>query len=275
MRIQSIAVAASVVLSTLAVSSTSAAEGPRGNKAKKPVAVAVAELPPLPAPEPPPAAPAAPAAPPAADKPADAPKAEVSQQAGPGFVLTVGSGVAYLGGNAAQSVAVSGAQVTFDIRLGGYLTNRFGILAGAQGGYGALFEGCSSVCSNAYSYQLPVVAQYALRDRRRGVYFEGGLAFLSTYGASTGKDEKSPETLELASSFDFKLGIGYRIAGQPEPSTRKDVATGMDIRLGLDVGEFKRLEYRSVGGDVAGDIAPSKADTHFALGLAVGYHFTP
>lgn len=269
---------AAVVLASVAVSSSASAEAPRRAKAKKPavaVAVAVEELPPLPAPEPPPPAPSAPAAAGAADKPADAPKTEVSQAAGPGFVVTVGSGLAYLGGSAAQSIPLAGAQMTFDLRVGGYLTNHFGILAGVQGGYGALFEGCSSVCSNAYSYQLPVVAQYALRDRRRGVYFEGGLAFLSTYGASTGKEEKTPEALELAANADFKLGVGYRIASQPEPRAQKDVMTGVDIRFGVDFGEFKRLEYRTVGANVAGDIAPTKTDTHYAFGLSVGYHFTP
>lgn len=205
---------------------------------------------------------------------AEAPKTIAPGSAGRGFVLTFGSGLSYLGGDLAKTAPIGAAQLTFDVRIGGYFTERFGVMAGVQGGYGAMFEGCSSTCSNAFSYQIPIVAQYSLRDRRRGVYFEGGLGLLSTYGGSSGKDASSPEALEVVSPVDLKLGIGYRFA-RIDPTSAKDTTTGVDMRLGMDVGQFDRVEYHSVDGSVDGDIRPEMKAMHFAFGLSVGYHFTP
>lgn len=202
-----------------------------------------------------------------------APRPASPEPAGRGFVMTVGTGASYLGGDFAKQLRIAGAQMNFNLRIGAYFTERFGVLAGVQGGYGSLTEGCSAKCSDGYSYQLPVLVQYSLRDRRRGVYFEGGVGLLSTYGGSS-KNAASPESLMVRSDADVKLGIGYR-AAPFDAKTGKDSASGLDIRFGVDVGRFDRVEYTSLDGSVDGDIAHDMRATHFVLGLGIGYHFTP
>ena len=188
--------------------------------------------------------------------------------AGRGFVLTLDSGAAFLGGQITKQAPIAGAQMTLDLRIGAYFTEHFGVLAGVQAGHGALFAGCAAKCTNAVSYQIPIVAQYSLTDRRRGLYFDAGLGLLSTYAASTPKEESSVETIEVRSIADAKLGVGYRFG-------RNDSATGMDLRFGADVGQFDKVDYRSRAGNVDGDIQPEMKALHYAFALTVGYHFTP
>ncbi|MBX3207321.1 MAG: hypothetical protein KF764_19900 [Labilithrix sp.] len=269
------------VLLTLTTSSVALAKGPAKTKkgkekAPEPVLVAAAE----PLPELPPAEPAAPApapvveAPPSKDKSAAAPASDEPPTAGTGFVLTIGSGAGFLGGEAVEGIDIASALVTFDVKLGGYLTPQFGIMAGLQGGYGALIEGCAGTCSNGYAYQIPVVAQYAFKDRSRGAYVEGGLALFTTYGGSTKSDSgDSPEALKVSAPVDFKVGAGYRFP--MGAASDKAATTALDLRFGADLGQFKKVEYSSVGGSVDGDIASAHQAMHFALGLSVGYHFAP
>lgn len=188
--------------------------------------------------------------------------------AGRGFVLTIGSGAAFLGGQITKQAPIAGAQMTVDVRIGAYFTEHLGVLAGVQGGQGALFAGCASKCTNAVSYQIPIVVQYSLTNRRRGLYFDAGLGLLSTYAGSTPKEESSVETIEVRSIADAKLGIGYRFG-------RNTSATGMDLRFGADVGQFDKVDYHSRAGNVDGDIQPEGKALHYAFALTVGYHFTP
>ena len=283
------AILASLVAVVLSTSSVALAEGgAKKKKAAKPkppatvlVAAAVEPLPSLPAPEAPAAA-AAPAAPvtstpeAAKDAPVAASTASERRSAGPGFVMTLGSGGSYVGGAIVKDLAFGAGLVTFDLKLGGYITPHVGILAGVQGGFGALFEGCSGTCSKAVHYQIPIVAQYAFQDRSQGAYLEGGIGIVSTYRASTDSEKnphQTPESLEASSPIDFKLGVGYRI---PISAVRDKVATGaFDLRLGADLGQFKKIEYRTVGVELAGDVVSERQAMHFALGFSAGYHFAP
>ena len=280
------AIVASLVAAVLSTSSFALAEaGTKKKKASKPkpksppavmVAAAVEPLPALPAPEPPAPAPAtaAPAAAPAKDAPAAAPASSVPPSAGPGFVMVIGSGASFMGGQIAKDLPIAAGLVSFDLKLGGYITPHFGLMAGVQAGYGALFDGCSGTCVNAVHYQLPIVAEYAFKDRRRGAYIEGGIGILSTYLASTGdSSDDPPETLEVSSPVDFKLGVGYRLPSAASPG--KTATSALDLRLGVDLGQFKKLEYGSIAGDVAGDIVSDRQAMHFAIGLSAGYYFAP
>jgi hypothetical protein len=266
-------VAVSLLATSSAVAQPSAKKRAPDAKKSEPVLVASAE----PLPQLPPAAPAAPASEPAAppvvkDQPATAAATE-PPSAGPGFVLTLSSGLGSLNGKIGEGLGVGAMFLTVDLKLGAYVTSHLGFLAGVQGGYGFMYEGCAGSCTNAFTYQLPIVAQYAFEDRRRGAYVEGGLALLTTYAASTdtkAHPDASPETLAMSAPIDLQLGVGYRIA--PRDSKRND---SLDLRFGMDVGQFKSVEYGSVAGEVAGDIASERQAMHFALGLTVGYHFVP
>ncbi len=283
---RTVTVSVAVVLSSLLTTSIALAEGPATAKTKKgkkaePVLVAAADpLPQLPPAEAP--APAAEAAPSivveapraSADKSATAPKKGDPPSAGPGFVLVLGSGLGFLGGKAAEGIDVSAGLVTFDLQLGAYVSQHVGIMAGVRGGYGALIDGCAGSCTKAFAYHLPVVVQYALKDRSRGAYFEGGLALFTTYGGSTDTASgDSPETLKVSAPIDLKLGAGYRIPMNATPE--KAATTAFDLRFGVDLGQFKSLEYGSVAGSVKGDVLSERQAMHFALGLSAGYHFSP
>ena len=123
-------------------------------------------------------------------------------------------------------------------------------------------------------YQLPVVAQYAFNDRSRGAYLEGGLALFTTYGGSTDTASgDSPETLKVSAPIDLKLGAGSRIP--MNATAEKAATTAFDLHFGLDLGQFKSIEYGSVIGSVKGDVVSEHQAMHFALGLSAGYHFSP
>ena len=87
------------------------------------------------------------------------------------------------------------------LSLGAYVTRHVGVMAGVQGNYGGLTAGCAGDCTSTFSYQIPIVAQYAFEDRSRGVYLEAGLALLTTYAGSTDTKEhpeRSPETIKMS-----------------------------------------------------------------------------
>lgn len=114
-----------------------------------------------------------------------------------------------------------------------------------------------------------------VRGPHRGVYVEGSLALLTTNAGSTDMKkhpDASPEAIEMSAPFDLKLGVGYRV---PLGANDKVSTTGLDIRLGVDLGQFTKLEYESVGGDVEGEIASEKRALHVAVGIGVRYHFAP
>lgn len=267
---------ATLVAVSLFTSTVALAQSPAKKKRKKaePVLVASAEpLPQLP-PEPVSAAPApVVAAPEPAVKDVPATAAEETEMpAGTGFVVGMSSGPTVLAGQIAEGLAVGGVLATFNLRLGGYVTPHVGILAGLQGGYGALLDGCSGLCDKAFSYQIPVVVQYAFRDRRRGAYVDAGLAFVSTYSASTNKPGAA-EKIEMSSPVDIKLGAGYRFG--LKNTTNKAEAQALDLRFGLDFGKFKKLSYQTTVGSVEGDIVDARQASHYAIGLSVGYQFAP
>ena len=190
--------------------------------------------------------------------------------------MVLGTGLSYLGGAAVKDLGLGAALVTFDLKLGGYVTPHLGIMGGLQAGVGSMWEGCVDTCANAGHFQIPVVVQYAFKDRSQGAYVEGGLALLSTYVASTDSKTQSdlpPEKLALSSPFDLKLGVGYRIpvsTAKDKPST-----SAFDIRLGADVGQFRTVAYENIAGSVEGDIASDRQATHFNIGLSAGYHISP
>lgn len=277
---------ASLVAVVLSTSSVALAKGPakKSSNDESPAPVLVADArdveapPPVPTPEPP-AAPAPAVAPSDMPPTKDAPAASapsVEATAGPSFVLAFGGGVSVVGGSIAEDIGLGGLLTTLDVKAGAYFTPRFGVLAGVQAGYGLLWEGCSETCLNAVHYQFPVVAQYAFEDRRRGVYVEGGFGFVSTYLASTDSSKQPDvptETLSLSTPFDFKLGVGYRIPGPSQDG--KPATNAVDIRLGIDFGKFRSLEYKSIVGEVEGDIRSERQATHFNIGLNAVYHFAP
>jgi hypothetical protein len=275
-------VVASSLLSTSAALAERTSKTKKKNGAVKPAATLVAStepLPPLPAPTVATSVALAPvpdAAPAAKDRPATSASATDRPSAGAGFFLVGGTGLSVLGGSIGEGVGVGAALMTVELKLGGYITQHFGVLGGVKGGYGALTAGCAGTCSNAVSYQFPVLAQYAFQDRTRGFYVEGGLALVTTYAGSTDSKKdpnQGPEVITMSAPVDLELGVGYRIPSAAKPE--KAATGGLDLHVTLDIGQFKSLEYKARGVDVSGDIARDQQALHVAVGLGVGYVFAP
>lgn len=257
-------VLASSFLTTSAFAQDGVKRAKSGKKpaAPAPVLVASAEpLPPLPAPELPPAAPTAPA--PAADAAAKPEATNEPTAAGPGLVLSVGGGIGGTGGEVLTGVGVGAVVTTVDARIGGYITPHFGLIGGLQVGTGMITAGCES-CT-AVVYQLPVVAQYALIDRSRGLYLEGGIAAVNTL---MGSSKEGSAAFEASSPVDLKFGLGYRFLSGPKD---KPSNTGVDLRFNFDIGSYKSVSTATIDSDIPSSLQA----THFSMGLALGYAFRP
>lgn len=266
--------AATVAAAALLTNSLAFADAPaKKGSPKKAAPVLVASAEPLP--DLPPAAPA-PAPLPAApvkDAPASAPASE-TPSAGTGFLIDLTSGANVMTGRILEGVDAGAVQFTIGAKAGYYVTPHLGFLAGLQGGYGGMWEGCAGTCTNAFSFQVPVLAQYAFGDRTRGAYVDGGVALFSRYMAMNDTKEhpeEASEKLSMTTPFDFKLGAGYRIA--QGASADKAASKAIDMRLGLDIGQFKTISYEVGSAKVDGDIVSEKQALHFVIGLSVGATF--
>lgn len=273
---------AAVLVSSVVVTSASPAfaadKAPRKTKATK---VAKADpLPPLPTPAvsaspatalpAPEAAPATPitsnvAAPIEADKPT------TTQFRQTGFVMSFGTGISYLGGDIVKNLALSGALATFSFKLGVFVSPHVGIMSGIEGAYGSLFDGCANDCK-AYAFRVPLYVEYA-QSRRRGVHLDAGVKLVNAFGAFTDTENKpnAPiETFTMSSPIDYSLGLGYRFA----PSVQERVSgASFDVRLGVDFGQFAKVDYDGGGRSVGGTINDSSRAMHYTAGLELNYHF--
>jgi hypothetical protein len=197
--------------------------------------------------------------------------------AGAGFVLSVAAGMTVLGGGIAQTWNVGAILSNVELKLGGYLSPHVGIMAGIQGAYGTATAGCVNRCGSAVAFQFPIVSQYAFQDRTRGVFLEAGIAVLPTYLASSGDSQdyprKAPETLTVSAPFDVKLGLGYRIAGAAEAG--KAANASLEIRFGVDIGEFKSVQYATGSQRLDLEIDSEKRTLHGAVFIGLGYQYAP
>lgn len=221
---------------------------------------------------------AAPSAPPLQTIPArDAPEesgGRTPPATAPGVVLGFGTGVSVLAGGVAEGVNIGGAFFDVSVQVAGYFNRHVGIVAGVQGGAGTLLEGCAGDCETAIRYQVPVMMQYAVDDRRHGLFLDGGVGLLTGYVGSTSEEDRgetgASESLHVTTPFDLKLGVGYRIQSGPAPSR-----SSLEARLGLDVGRFASLDYSNGSRKLSGEIADEARALHFAFGFSAGYTFAP
>jgi hypothetical protein len=273
------------VLVVLLASSAHAASPPSGVKRVAKRAAAAPYVLPAPAPKdeslpalppPPPAAAPAPLPPPSApvqlevlpaggaDRVVTAPAASRPDDVKPtGFVLQLGAGVLAPASAFVRGTATMGPGVSFDLRLGTYLSPHFGVLVGFRGSYAHSGGLCGDGCSKGYSYQAPVMLQFAQRDRTRGVYGEMGLGFGTTYGGS-GDDFM----LQLSTPVEFKSGIGYRL---PAANDARRPAT-LDLNLAMDVGTMRNVKARAGGVSFEGSL--DDAPTHVVIALSLISHFS-
>lgn len=273
------------VFVVLLASSAHAASPPSGVKRVAKRAAATPYVLPAPAPKdeslpalppPPPAAAPAPLPPPSAPvqlelrSAAEADHAVVVPAAsGPndvkstGLVLQFGAGVLAPAFAFAPGTATMGPGVSFDVRVGTYATPHLGVLVGFRGSYGHSGGLCGDECSKGYSLQVPLMLQFAQRDRTRGAYLELGLGFGTTYGGSG-----DGFTYALSTPIEFKSGIGYRLSGANDARRRLT----LDLNLGMDIGSMSHAKLRA--GDVSYDGPIDKAPTHVVVALSLISHFS-
>jgi hypothetical protein len=177
------------------------------------------------------------------------------------------------GGELAEGVSASsfGSGFGYGILLGFYATEHFGILGGVSGSHS--HQGVANCAPNddcsGYRYQIPIVAQYALRNRKEGLYFQGGLGFASTYGVVT-----EDATMTVSAPFDVKLGLGYRIPVRMDGERDRPSRKSLQLFAQFDYGKFDRVtETDRTRGELEGDIA--RPATHYLAEFGVAFHWTP
>ncbi len=210
-------------------------------------------------------------APVSADKGTSEPQ-DPSVRSPEGFVVSIGGGAQYTGGELARGVGLGAVLGTIELGAGAYLTPNLGLLGGVRFGYlGFTTAGCDG-CA-ATSLQIPVVAQYAFEGRQKGAYLEAGVGFLTSVNAIA-KSSKGDAKLGASSAADLKLGFGYRfLHGTKE---KKPVLPGaLDLKLGLDVGRYSEVALEAGSKSARDEIPEEGRAIHWGLGLSLAYVVTP
>ena len=180
-----------------------------------------------------------------------------------GIVLQFGSGVLAPTSSFAPGTSTIGPGIAFDVRLGAYATPRVGILVGFRGSVGHDSGICGETCNKGYSLQVPVMLQFAQKDRARGLYGEIGLGFGTTYGGSG-----NGVTYELSSPLELKLGAGYRVSGAN--GTRRSVT--LDLNFDVDIGTVDHAKLTAASKKYDGSI--DDASTHAVVAFSLIAHFS-
>ena len=186
----------------------------------------------------------------AAEKPTSSP----SNEEGPfttGWQLQGGTSASLLGGSIVKSVDLTGLSVNADLLAGAYLTDHFGLFAGARLGTGRATSGCDGC--GIVSVRLPLLMQWSIRDRLHGFYFDAGLSFLNYVGLSSKSD-----SLTIHGIADLEGGIGYRV--------QHDRKSSIDVRVGFAVGSYTHADTEVPDGARA---------THYNIGIGTTYAFAP
>ncbi|MET0593717.1 MAG: hypothetical protein ABW133_13520 [Polyangiaceae bacterium] len=192
-----------------------------------------------------------------------------------GWVLSLPATIAVPGGQFAEGLDASsfGVGAGFGVLFGYYASEHFGILGGLTGSTSHQgFSDCrpKNDCKGV-RYQFPVVAQYALRNRKQGLFLQGGFGFASTYSITQEGDGR----FTVSAPFDVKLGFGYRI---PQGALAKTPATkpsrwSVDLFGQFDFGQFQSVSGSTSRGRVDTDIA--QPATHYLAEFGVALHWTP
>jgi len=188
-----------------------------------------------------------------------------------GFVLDFGTGLVVPWGEYGKGASATsfGAGLANTLKLGGFFSSHLGINGGVRFSYKHQgMSGCTDQekqeCGG-FTYQFPVVAEYAFSTRKAGLYLQAGLGLLSTYSAYG-----FAQTLKVSSPFDYKVGLGYRWSQQSvrENFTRPS-RVSFDVYANLDFGSFERVaRYRE-------EAEITAKSTHYMAELGVGLHWTP
>ena len=189
-----------------------------------------------------------------------------SETAPDGFVWSVaGVGMA-TGGEVVRGVEMYPGGVGLDARLGYYFTPSFGIVGGARGGVGGAPSDCSG-CSSWF-LRLPLLAQYSLGDRSRGLYFSAGAALAPRHVVTS-----DAGTMTASSIADAELGIGYRLASLSDASQARPWS--LDAWGAVDFGWMTSARATQGGVTVEGDIPTGDRRVHHAFLVSVGVSFSP
>lgn len=186
-----------------------------------------------------------------------------------GALFEISAGAMYTGGSMASGVTLGTIEAVLAFRGGYQFSRHLGLLGGIEAGSGYMTTGCSddsghdSDKCHAFSVKAPILVQYAVENRRRGAYVEGGVSAFNLY-ALTATDQ----VVTMFSPVDVSLGVGMRAPFRADPKAEPGV---IDFHVRADVGMFTSGSYSDSGASASGDI-PDKA-LHYALTLNIGRQF--
>lgn len=142
-------------------------------------------------------------------------------------------------------------------RVGKYVTPNVGVFGGLRGSMGA--DSGFAVLG----LQIPVLVEYALRDRKDGFYVTGGVGLLTLRHYDSAIFDVSADVI---SPVDGKLGAGMRV---PRLFGRGAGAPSLDVNVMLDVGYYAIGRTAAYGESAS--LAPNQL--HETLALNIGLHW--
>jgi hypothetical protein len=169
----------------------------------------------------------------------------------------------------ASGVTLGTLEAVFALRGGYFFSPHVGLIGGVEGGYGHLTTGCSDGSGKdsdecgSVSVKAPVLVQYAVDNRRRGAYFEGGVTAFNFYALTA-----SDQVVTMFSPVDFSAGAGIRAPLSADPKAEPSV---LDFHVRADVGMFTSGSYSDSKVSASGDIQDKAL--HYAITLNVGRQF--
>ena len=136
-------------------------------------------------------------------------------------------------------------------------------------GYSGCNENTDKDPCGGYTFQFPVMIQYALIDRKVGPYVQAGLAFGSTY-AFYGPGG----AVKMKSAFDYKVGVGYRLGSGSFATLRGPSRLSVDLYANLDFGQFDHIKATTGIRSIDADVADGRGAMHYMLDIGLALHFT-
>jgi hypothetical protein len=204
---------------------------------------------------------------------------------GSGFVLGLTPGMLVVPGGKLFDGGSAADMSGFGPGLGGelsgayYFTPNVGLKLGLRYTFDHKgLEGCQGLGSstgnsscNGSTFQLPVTVQYALQNRKRGLYLEGGIGLLTSYSMGVSQGDATEQLTFHNDFLEGKLGGGYRI-----PFTQKDGPSrfGADIFAQADFGQFNMMTLSQTGAASQTADVDQKA-FHYMVAIGVALHVTP
>ncbi len=158
--------------------------------------------------------------------------------------------------------------------FGFYPTRHFGVTIGGRVSEHRVTGWCTDKIGNdadcgGFTFQAPVMLQYAFKSRKEGFYLQAGVGLFTRYFVVADNG-----TFSFGNDFlEGKAGLGYRIRQNALLETGKASGRSLDLFAMADVGRFDQVSAHLDGLSASGAIDEPALHCTFQVGAKI--HFTP